>query len=152
MCCIAYFWMCLPSSFFHRFAYVSETSLFWSESLLHKYACKVSICPIAPIDSPLKEENIILDPVLIGRPRVWTSPPPWKIWYVNCHGFGLLGRWWSAFFIFRFFRFCLFHVTTTSNSHNGVGYKYFLKTWWWITWTLWREVCWLLFWSHHSRL
>ena len=51
-----------------------------------------------------------------------------------------------------FFRFCLFHVTTTSNSHYGVGYKYFLKTWWWITWTLWREVCWLLFWSHHSRL
>ena len=55
VCCIAYLWMCLPSSVFHHFPHVSESSLFWSEGLLHMSACKMSICPIVPIGSPLKE-------------------------------------------------------------------------------------------------
>ena len=98
VCYNPYLWMHLLSSFFHHFAHVSESSFLNSEFPIHMSLCKIPICPIVPIDSPLKEENIILDAVLIGRPRVCTLPPPWKIWYVNCHGIGLFGRWWSSFF------------------------------------------------------
>ena len=95
--CIVVFWLFVPHSPFLHSALVFYSSWLKSEFPLHMSLCKMPICPIVPIDSPLKEENIILDAVLIGRPRVCTSPPPWKIWYVNCHGIGLLGRWWGSF-------------------------------------------------------
>ena len=59
VCCIAYFWMRLLGSFFHRFAPDSESSFLKSGYLLRMSECKMSICPIVPIGSPLKEENML---------------------------------------------------------------------------------------------
>ena len=58
VCCSAYLWMFFPSSGCRHYPEIFESSLFWSGYLLHMSGYKMSICPIVPIDSPLKEENM----------------------------------------------------------------------------------------------